>query len=444
MHEAITADSISRISNPLFRENAQIYIDIAADYYSRMASYGLDYSNEAYLTPFDFWVESLAERGLEISNDHRSFHVGWISPSCVTCRKGVGAGTFLFSNQCPRNCFFCFNHNQKDYERLLSDIDDPIAKIEEYHAQGVKFRDLALTGGEPLLHKAKTIEYFEAVHRLYPDAYTRLYTSGAFFDTEIAKALANAGLKEIRFSIKTDDSEQEREELFELMKTAKAVIPFVVVEMPVMPDEFELMKDLLVRLDELEIDGINLLELGFPFNNAEEYAWRGYKLKSQLFRTLYSYTYAAGLPIAGSEDACLKLLGFALDQGLKLGVHYCSLENKYTAQIYLQNVGYKDTFDFCEFSERDYFFKSVKAFGSDADLVEAFFAEKGLETYRKDEEDHLVEFPPSYVSRLEDSFPDLQLGLSYYVVVGEGENIGLRELRLDLVIPETFDICEDV
>lgn len=444
MHEAITAKNITKIKSPFFRENAQLYIDIEAEYRTRMASFGLDYSHESYLTPYDPWVEGLTERGLSIANDHRSLHIGWISPSCLSCRKGVGAATFQFSNQCPRNCFFCFNRNQKDYERLLVEMDDPIAKIEAYHADGVVFHDLALSGGEPLLHTPKVIEYFATIRRFYPDAYTRLYTSGAFFDVETAEALANAGLDEIRFSIKTDDSEIEREKLFSLMSIAKAALPAVMVEMPAMPDEFELMKDLLVRLDRLGINGINLLELGFPFNNAEEYARRGYKLKPQLFRTLYDYTYAAGLPVAGSEDVCLRLLGFALDQRLRLGVHYCSLENKHSAQIYLQNIGYKDAFDFCEFSERDYFLKSVKAFGKDADLIERFLVEKGLENYRKDSEDRLIEFPPSYVSRLRRSFPKLQLGLSYHVITGEGDAVALRELRLDLITPKTFNLGKDV
>lgn len=444
MHEAITAGNITTIQNSFFKENAQLYIDIERDYCKRIAAYGLEYSDENYLTPYSAWVEDLVERGLDIANDHKSLHVGWISPSCVSCRKGVGTATFQLSNQCPRNCFFCFNHNQEDYERLLKELDDPLERIKKMHASGIVFHDLALSGGEPLLHIPETVVYFSTVRELYPEAYTRLYTSGAFFDATVADALAEAGLDEIRFSIKTEDSRAEQEKLFERMSIAQAKLSAVVVEMPVMPDELALMKKLLVRLDQIGIDGINLLELGFPFNNAEEFARRCYSLKPQLFRTFYNYTYAAGLPIAGSEDACLKLLGFALDEKLKLGVHYCSLENKYSAQVYLQNCGYRDAFDFCEFSERDYFLKSVKAFDEDADLVEHFLLGEGLGGYRKDDEDHLIEFLPSYVGRLRSDVPGMQLGLSYHVVEGKGDDVVLRELRLDLITPPTFDCAQDV
>jgi len=77
----------------------------------------------------------------------------------------------------------------------------------------------------------------------------------------------------------------------------------------------------------LGIFGINLLEFCFPWNNVDVYRQHGYKIKARPHRVLYNYWYAGGLPIAGSETVCLDLVDFALQQGLKFGVHYCSLEN---------------------------------------------------------------------------------------------------------------------
>ncbi len=444
MHEPITAANIEMISDLFFKSNAQLYLDIEEEYREQVARFGLEFSDREDLTPFDSHIEGLVRRGLKIENDHKSLHTGWISPSCLTCRRGIGAATLQISNQCPRDCFFCFNHNQKDYDRLRTEIDDPSEKIREYHSTGIDFHDFALTGGEPLLHIPETIDFFSTVNKLFPHAYTRLYTCGAFFDEAIADRLAAIGLDEIRFSIKTDDSVSAIEHTLNLIAMAESKIPAVVVEMPVMPDELDLMKNLLIRLDEIGIKGINLLELGFPFCNAEEFSKRGYKLKSQLFRTLYDYKYAAGLPIAGSEEVCLRLLKFALDQGLTLGVHYCSLENKYTSQIYLQNVAYAAEFPFCEFSERDYFLKSVKAFGNDADSIKRYLLECGLTDFAEDEEDRSIEFPPSYMRDLKKMFLNVQMGLSYHVVEHAENEIVLRELRLDLVTPSSFVLDEDV
>ena len=103
MHEAIPANNITKIKSPFFRENAQLYTDIEAEYRTRMASFGLDYSHESYLTPYDPWVEGLTERGLSIANDHESLQMGEISPPCLSCRTGVGAATSQSANQCPRN-----------------------------------------------------------------------------------------------------------------------------------------------------------------------------------------------------------------------------------------------------------------------------------------------------------------------------------------------------
>ena len=76
-----------------------------------------------------------------------------------------------------------------------------------------------------------------------------------------------------------------------------------------------------------------------PYNNAPEFARRGLQLRWPPYQTLYNFWYAGGLPVAGSELECLRLLEFAAQQDLRLGVHYCSLENKNTGQVWQQNHG---------------------------------------------------------------------------------------------------------
>jgi len=51
------------------------------------------------------------------------------------------------------------------------------------------------------------------------------------------------------------------------------------------------MKSVLTELDRLEIFGINLLEFCFPYNNADVYRERGYKIKGRPYRVLYNYLY---------------------------------------------------------------------------------------------------------------------------------------------------------
>jgi len=64
---------------------------------------------------------------------------------------------------------------------------------------------VGLSGGEPLLHPEKVIDFFQTARTLFPGAYMRLYTNGDFVDSSILRALSKAGLNEIRFSIKMED-----------------------------------------------------------------------------------------------------------------------------------------------------------------------------------------------------------------------------------------------
>lgn len=104
-------------------------------------------------------------------------------------------------------------------------------------------------------------------------------------------------------------------------------------------------------------------------------AERGLELRQNPYPILYNYWYAGGLPIAGSEAECLELMRFADERGLRLGVHYCSLDNKNTGQIYQQNKGFlldkafAAAHGWLHFDEGDYFLKCAKVVGDDASSV---------------------------------------------------------------------------
>lgn len=444
MISTLSDNGLQALSNRTLRAYARLYSDIDRDFRSQVESFGLPFSQSEAERPIALAAQRLAERGVEVSNDCRSLHTGWISPSCVQCRKGLGTATFLLSVQCPRHCYFCFNPNQIDYERLLTETNDVVSQINEYHDQGVRLSDIALTGGEPLLHPDKTVSFFEHALTLYPEAYTRLYTSGTHLDETLLERLADARLNEIRLSIKLDEGEKARRAILALVDLSKAYIEHVVVEMPVMPDAVDDMKRLLRQLDDIGISGINLLELCYPLYNAEEFSRRGYKIKKTPYRVLYDYWYAGGLPIAGSEDACLELLEFSLGERLRLGVHYCSLENKFSSQVYLQNKPYEQAFPRRTLSDRDHFLKSAKAFGGDAEAVRALFEEAGESHFEFEGEGPVIEFEPSLIPMLAACFPAMEIAISYGIVERSEGNVSLRELKLDLTTPASFDIETDV
>lgn len=321
-------------------------------------------------------------QSLRCENGDASLWRGWISPACLACRKGERTATFFVSLKCTKHCYFCFNPNQEDYEFFRTHTRDIAEELRQAHAQGAQFDCLAITGGEPCLHKPEVLEFLRCAKELYPGVHVRIYTSGDLLDDAFLNDLAEAGLDELRFSVKPQDTDGDQEELFKRMAAAVRVIPDVMVEMPVMPGEEQEMRDLLLRLDELGIRGINLLELCFPLHNEQEFKRRGFELRRKPYKVLYNYWYAGGLPIAGSEAACLDLLRFSEERGLRMGVHYCSLDNKNTGQVFQQNRGFLLDDGFARshawlaMDEADYFLKCVKAFGEDALRVRDWLSSK--------------------------------------------------------------------
>ena len=415
------------------------YEAIERDFRDQIASFGLPFAPRRDQAERERLFAQLLQCGAVLSNDEKSIHAGWLSPSCVQCRKGIGAATFLLSVQCPRNCYFCFNPNQIDYDRLLHETNDVVAELDAMRDRGIDLTDIALTGGEPLVHPEESLAFLEHAKRVFPNARTRLYTSGAFLDDGLLARLKEARLDEMRFSIKLDEPPRARAELLELIVRSKRFVDSVVVEMPVMPDDLEDMKALLVDLDVAGIDGINLLELCYPLHNAEAFAARGYAVKNPPYRVLYDYWYAGGLPIDGSEEACLRLIMFAQDAELELGVHYCSLENKLTSQIYLQNSPYRNSFAQCVLSERDWFLKTVRAFGDDAKRVAQALDARGVDGYELDEEDGSVAFSPNLVPLFGAEFADMPIGISSNVVERADGAVRLRELDLRPTTLHSFD-----
>lgn len=400
-------------------------------------SFGLPFAPDANSAAAqrDERVVKLASRGIILQNDAKSAYHRWISLACLACRTGERTESFITSMQCPHNCFFCFNPNQPNYEYYKTHVNPLVDDLRRRHDEGAIYDCLAVTGGEPLLHLDETLEFLKLARSLYPDVHLRLYTSGHGFDEGVARRLVDAGLDEIRFSIKLEEGPELLDATYGALETAVGLIDSVMVEMPVFPDKLEFMKELLVRLDDLGVRGINLLELGFPFHNADEFARRGYLLKPQPYRVLYGYWYGGGLPIAGSEEVALDLLDFAVDRELSLSVHYCSLENRLTSQVFRQNAAAAELFPLRTFSQRDFFLKSVKVFGEAIAVVEKKLAELGLDEQcdRLDGDAGFLELPLAIAARIAPQLPPIAWGISFAIAEEDGDYFALKELRLDCV-----------
>lgn len=433
--------TLGSIKNPALRAYAGQYVQIYQNFMDQIRQMGVDIEEQDNSEQIRERLIELKKRGADLRNDGKSLVNGRISPGCQACQTSVGSHTFFVSLKCHRDCFFCFNPNQEDYEYHLSHTRDLCGELDRLRASNKRVLHLALTGGEPLLHKEETKKFFEQARHHFPNAYTRLYTCGDHLEREILQSFKDAGLNEIRFSIRLHDTSNAMQHTYNQIALAQEYIPNVMVEMPVLPGALEQMKDILRKLDELGVFGINLLELCFPFNNAGIFRERGYRIKARPFRVLYDYWYAGGLPVAGSEQTCLDLIEFALDDGLKLGVHYCSLENKHTGQVYQQNLKRVQS-SVLSFSQKDYFLKSAKLFGENVEDARRIFDKNGYREYRFDEQRGMLEFHVNRIKLL--NRLDVEVGISVNVLEERAGETVLRELKVDVTTPQAFRLSKDI
>lgn len=435
--------NLRRIKNPALASYVTRYVDIYDDFMRQVTATGIDVADEEEGPANRARLKDLGSKGATLRNVDRSIFVNRISPACVACQKGMGSATFFVSLQCHRDCYYCFNPNQVDYDVYTTHQRDLVEELSQIRRNGYQLNYLALTGGEPLLHKQETVDFFANARRHFPGTHTRLYTTGDHANQATLEALQEAGLQEIRFSIRMHDLARGHRHTFERIAAARHYIPTVMVEMPILPGTLQEMKDVLLELERLEIHSINLLEFCYPLTNADAFQERGFKIRKRPYQVLYNYWYAGGVPVAGSEAVCLELLDFALEEALTIGVHYCSLENKLTGQNYQQNAGQPIPATHI-FSEKDYLLKSAKVFGSDIPRVFNLFRRQGYAEFINSKQPRYLEFHVNQIASLQELEGDLEIGLSTSTLETRGQEQVLRELKLDLTTPEMFDPAHDI
>lgn len=407
------------------------YAAIEADYLASLRATGIDFAPRDDAEKRAALKDRLAHKGARFRNGDASISAGPLSSACKACATDEGSRTFYLSFACNRNCYFCFNANQEGYEKDRHLKETWRDELDAFLEGPVPVTHVALTGGEPLLHANEAVAFLQCAHASAPAAHLRLYTDGDFLTDELLGRLRDAGLSELRLSVKPDE-EGAHTEALRRMKLAKRYIPHIMVEMPVIPGTVDEMKQLLRAMDELGVFGINLLEFGYPRGPWQPFAERGFRIANPPFAVPYNYSYAGGLPVAGSELACLQLVEFALDEGLSLGVHYCSLENKNRTQIFQQDSAVALDDDLWEFDQSDFFWKTAKVFDDDVPRVEELLATAGA-PWARDAEEASIQFHPRYLPLLAISpvVPMLSINV---IELYEGAP-AVRELKLVPVAP---------
>ena len=221
MLEPITSETLAHVRTPEMRDYARIYLDVYQQFARDVEQFGLPFARQdPNRTEAQALRRSLPQKGVQVRSGGASLVWRWHSSACEACRKGQGTETMLLSLRCHRDCFFCFNPNQENYQQFCTQMQDWRGQLDRLAASGQRLTHLALTGGEPLLYPQQAVEFFARARQLFPGVHLRLYTSGDLLTRPLAQQLRQAGLDEIRFSIKQEDALAQQEAVLQNLEMA--------------------------------------------------------------------------------------------------------------------------------------------------------------------------------------------------------------------------------
>ncbi len=195
-------------------------------------------------------------------------------------------------------------------DESISQTDDfkfknPMDHIHFLKTFGIK--GVGFSGGEPLLVLDNLLSHITAIRKEFGNSmYQWMYTNGDLVNNSVLKRLRDAGLNEIRFDLSARNYDVSP------VLLAKKYLPVVTVEIPAVPEEFELIKNLLVEWESMGVDFLNIHQLNATAHNYKSFRQRNYHILHQ-----------PDTPVFESEMCALKLLRFSQERKLSIPINYC-------------------------------------------------------------------------------------------------------------------------
>jgi pyruvate formate-lyase activating enzyme-like uncharacterized protein len=242
---------------------------------------------------------------------------GKLSPGCVTCGTGTWSCIFIGS-LCTADCFYCPQDRNNKKDKSPSESGLIFDKPEDYvdYLEKFKFKGVSFSGGEPFLQYKKVLLFMKKIReRLGNGIYIWLYTNGDLVTKNKLHALKEAGLNEIRFDIAA------RKYSLKPVEKAIGIIDKVTVEIPAIPEDYEILKKCLPRMKEIGVAHLNLHQL-----LASEHCYKNF------IDRRYTFLHQAGIPVVESEMTALRIIKYAVDNNIELPINYCCVVYKHRFQ----------------------------------------------------------------------------------------------------------------
>ncbi|WP_346898736.1 radical SAM protein [Clostridium sp. UBA7503] len=267
-------------------------------------------------------LKTLGNRTYFVGNE-RKFAMG-----CRSCLMGTGLSAIRKTNKCNIECKFCYNYGELE--------DQPPIGEGMWEIGGTKFYekdiDLLLS-----IHKKPTgvcyvyLEPFMEIEKYYPvikkfseaGVHQHLYTNGTLATEETLKALAEAGLNEIRFNLGATNC---ADKVIKNIGLAKKYIKNVGIETPMTPEFFEGFFEKKETILNTNLDFINCAELHLNENNIHNYEGEN------MYISRHGY-----ISPTWSRELTLKFMKIAEEENWDLAVHDCSNHTKFARNLNLSS-----------------------------------------------------------------------------------------------------------
>lgn len=261
-------------------------------------------------------------RDLAHYKTEESPYINKISPGCMSCKNGKWLCIYI-TTDCNARCRFCPNPIYKSKKVMIDGcdykggIEGILSLIKELGIEGV-----SISGGEPMLEYKKVIGFIERIKEEFPYIYTWVYTNGIIGSSQLYKSLALAGLDEIRFDLAATGYSIKN------LESARSSLPNMTIEIPVIPDDLDKIKQCIKTAESIGIDYINLSELMLTPHSIKNIrpdekipvVWDPFELRITV-------------PVYGSRHAAYKLMSYAKDLHYAIGINDCSLYSKLNVQV---------------------------------------------------------------------------------------------------------------
>ena len=244
-----------------------------------------------------------------------SMLIGDLPRGCYYCTRGSKLVLFV-TGRCKKNCWYC-TISEKRWQKSIVLANEKEVKSDKEIIKEAKLIDAegaGITGGEPLLDLGRTVHFIKILKKSFGKKFhIHLYTGVSDLMENQLKELYKTGLDEIRFHLQDN---------WDAVKKALKFNWDIGVEVPVIPENFENLKKLILFCENSGVKFLNLNEMEFSDRNVKTLREKGYKVKHN-----------EPTAVKGSEEIAKKLLKFTSENTKKLSVHYCSAATKNIYQL---------------------------------------------------------------------------------------------------------------